>query len=308
MQNLARFDIVTISLIVRCAQTGSLTRAAEDGHLAVAAASRRVRELEDALGSRLFERHSRGMLVTPTGRAVVRHGIALLQRVNQLDDELHDLRSGIASHLRLCASTGAIDQFLPRLLATHAQLHPEVRVELEEQVSAGVVRALHDGLADVGVFAEGPEMRGLDARLFRNDRLVLVMPLGHRLAGVKTPLRFADALDEDWISLTAGATLLRQQQEAAFSCHRPFKLRMQVRSFDAVCHLVASGLGIALLPKGAALPMLRSLKLTWRPLLDDWASRRLLVAMVAGTRDAAVKSFVDFLAPSSQTANAEPTE
>lgn len=303
MYNLARFDLVSIRLVVQCAETGSLTKAAQDANLALAAASRRLSDLEDVLGSRLFERHSRGMIVTPTGRVFVKHGIVLLQTMDQLASELDDLQRGVSVHLRLCASTAAIDQFLPILLATHGKAYPEIHIELEEQVSSGVVSALRQGQADVGVFVEGLDTRDLDTWLFRCDELVLVMPTGHRLAGVRTPLWFADALEEYWISLTAGASLLRQQQLAALASQRPFKLRMQVRSMDAACHLVASGLGVALLPKGAVLPMLRTLKLTWRPLVDEWAVRRLLVAVVAGNADAKVRAFVDFLTQSSHDAN-----
>ena len=80
---------------------------------------------------------------------------------------------------------------------------------------------------------------------------------------------------------------------------------MQVRSFDAVCHMVASGLGIALLPKGANLPFIKSRKLAWRPLADAWAQRSLLVATVAGQPDAGIQSLVDFLVQPSQ--NAKPS-
>ena len=99
------------------AQTGSLTGAAREAHLALAAASRRIRELEESLGSPLFERHARGLLPTAAGRVFVKHGLALLQSLEQMDAELADLRQGIARHIRLCASTAAINQFLPPLLA-----------------------------------------------------------------------------------------------------------------------------------------------------------------------------------------------
>jgi len=295
MYNLARFDLVSIRLIVRCAQTGSLTKAAQDAHLAVAAASRRLRDLEGVLGLRLFERHSRGLVVTPAGRVFVQHGVVLLQTMVTLASELDDLQRGVAVHLRLCASTAAIDQFLATLLAAHNEAYPGVQVELEEELSAGAVSAVRKGRADVGVFVEGPDAQDLDTRFFRRDELVLVMPAGHRLAAVRTPLRFIDALDENWISLTAGASMLRQQQLAALASHRPFKLRMQVRSFDVVCNLVASGLGVALLPKRAVLPILHPMRLTWRPLVDEWANRNLLVATAAGNTDANIRAFVDFL-------------
>lgn len=303
--NLARFDLVSIRLAVACAQTGSLTAAARDSHLALAAASRRLRELEVALGDPLFERHARGLAPTAAGRVFVKHGLTLLQTMEQLGTELTDLRRGIARHIRLCASSAAISQFLPPLLARYGELHPQVHVDLEEQVSEAVVSTLREGRADVAVFVEGPDTSGLESRLFRHDELVLVLPASHRLAGSKTPIAFADTLDEEWISLTAGAAMLQKQQQAALAANRPLKLRMQVRSFDAVCHMVASGLGIAVLPKGASLPILKTMKLSWRPLTDSWAQRRLLVATAAGEADAGITSLAAFLVEASQNAKAQ---
>jgi DNA-binding transcriptional LysR family regulator len=288
---------------VACAQTGSLTGAARASHLALAAASRRIRELEEAMGCILFERHARGLLPTAAGRVFVKHGLTLLQTLDQVGAELADLRQGIARHIRLCASTAAINQFL---LARYAELHPLLRVDLEEQVSEAVVNSLREGRADLGVFVEGPDIAGLSARVFRHDQLVLVLPRGHRLAGARTPLPFSEALDEDWIGLNPGAAMLQKQQQAALAAGKPLRLRMQVRSFDAVCHLVASGLGIAVLPAAAALPILRAVKLTSRPLADEWARRRLLVATVSGRDDAGVASLVNFMVEPSPTAKPRP--
>jgi DNA-binding transcriptional LysR family regulator len=178
MVNLARFDFVSVRLAVACAQTGSLTGAARASHLALAAASRRIRELEEAMGCILFERHARGLLPTAAGRVFVKHGLTLLQTLDQVGAELADLRQGIARHIRLCASTAAINQFLPPLLARYAELHPLLRVDLEEQVSEAVVNSLREGRADLGVFVEGPDIAGLSARVFRHDQLVLVLPRG----------------------------------------------------------------------------------------------------------------------------------
>lgn len=293
--NLARFDLVSIRLVVDCVQHGSLSAAAQASHLALAAASRRIREVEDAVREPLFERHGRGLRPTPAGRVFARHGLALLQSMEQMASELSDLRQGIARHVRLCANTAAINQFLPPLLAQYARQARQVRVELEEQLSTGVVAALREGRADVGVFADGPGTEGLACKLFRRDELVLVLPHGHRLVG-RGALAFADALDEDWITLSDGAALLLKQQQTALSCGRPLRIRMQVRSFDAVCHLVASGLGIAVLPKNAVRALMKPMKLHWRALSDGWALRDLLVATREGAVEPAVQELVCFLA------------
>lgn len=295
--NLSRFDLVSVRLVVACAQAGSMTSGARHCHLALPAASRRIRELEAAIGEPLFNRHSRGLAVTRAGGIFVRHGLALMQQLDTLAAELQDVRDGVARHIRLCSSTAAINQFLPPLLAAYAQRQSQVRVEVEEQASAQVIAALREGRADVSAFVEGPDTQGLDVCDFRKDELVLILPRGHPLAGRK-PIAFADTLDELWISLDAGAAMLLQQQAAAMAAGRTLKLRMQVRSFDAVAHMVASGLGIAALPKAAGLPIAHAMKLSWRPLADAWAVRQLKVA-VRKDADATITAFRDFLcAPS----------
>lgn len=301
--NLARFDFVSIRLAVLSAQTGSLTTAARQCNLVLPAASRRIKELETALGFQLFERHSRGLDVTAAGRVFMRRGLSLLQEMDALAAELHDLQHGVMRHIRLFAGTAAINQFLPPLLAQYEVMHSEVQVDLTEQVSEQVVLALRDGRADVGVFVQGPNTDGLDVVDFRRDELILIVPKNHRLAE-SSPIAFADTLDEAWISLNPGAALLQQQHSAALVAGRPLKLRMQVASLDAVAHMVAAGLGIGMLPKAAAMPIVREKKLSWRPLSDAWAQRRLLLGM-RKEADSVVQRFRDHLQQSSQNAKAD---
>jgi len=292
-QNLARFDFVSIRLAVACAESGSLTSAARQCNLVAPAASRRIRDLESVLGTPLFERHSRGLVPTAAGRVFVRHGLTLLQGMQELLTEFSDMREGTVRHIRLCASTASINQFLPHLLAEYSKACPQVQVDLEEQVSDRVVTTLREGRADIGVYVEGPDDEGLEVMDFRSDELVLILPAGHRLEGSE-PILFVDTLDEPWISLPAGAALLQRQQQAAHASGRNLKLRMQVRSFDAVGHVVASGLGIAVLPKDSALHMVDALGLTWRPMADAWVHRKLKVS-VRPHSDPAVIALRDFL-------------
>ena len=298
--NLSRFDFTSIRLAVLCAQTENLTTAARECHLVLPAASRRIRELETAIGSQLFERHSRGLKVTPAGRVFTRRGLALLQELEATFKELNDLKLGVLRHIQLFAGSAAIGQFLPPLIAKYSQTFPEVQVDLEEQVSGQVVLALREGRADIGVFVEGANAEGLETHIFKADELVLIFPKGHRLAG-KLPISFADTLEEQWISLNPGAAMLQQQMSAASAAGKQLKLRMQVNSFDAVTHMVASGLGVALMPKALALPVLKSAELGWRPLQDPWAHRKLMVG-IRKDADLEVRALRDFLVLPSQNA------
>lgn len=300
--NLARFDFISIKLAVVCAQLGSLTAAARECNLVLPAASRRIHDLEKTIGAAMFHRHSRGLEPTDIGRAFVKHGLELLQGLDKLVQDIDNVKEGVSRQVRLTSSTAAINQFLPPLLAEYSELHPEIQVALDEQVSDLAVSSLREGRSDVAAYVEGPFDDDLDTRSFRKDLLVLIFPQGHRLTG-KSPIGFAETLDENWISLNAGAALLMRQQQTALEAGRPFKLRMQVRSFDAVAHMVASGLGIAALPKAAALPIIKAMKLSWRPLRDDWAQRQLKIA-IRRDADSSVRAIRDFLCTPSQNAKA----
>ncbi len=295
--NLARLDLTSLRLALACARTGSLTAAALELHLAPAAASRRLKELEATLGSTLFERHARGLRVTAAGEVLVRHGLALLQHLERLSHEVTDLREGHTRHVRLCTSTAALNQFLPPLLAGFGQLHPDIRVDLEEQVTTSVVSALREGRCDLGIFVEGPSTDDLMPQVFAHDELVLVLPRAHALARQSKPIAFDAALDQDLIGMNEGAALLQSLQWAAEQRGLPLRLRMQVRSFDAVCHLVAAGLGISVLPRAAVEPLAQAMGLTCRALTDNWARRRLLLAAGAGRQeDEAVRVLMAYLA------------
>lgn len=307
--NLARFDLVSIRLVVLAAHGGSLTAAAAQSHLALAAASRRLRELEAALGTPLFERHARGLRATAAGEAVVKQGLAMLQAMDSLAEELANLRDGVAQHVRLAAGTAAVSQFLPPLLARYATLQPALRVDLQEQVSEVVVQQLREARVDLGIFVDGAvapaALAGLPTRLFRQDELVLLLPQRHPLARGRGALAFADLLGEPWIGLNTGAAVLRAQQQAALAAGRPLRLRMQVRSFDATCHMVASGLGLALLPRAASAPLVQALGLRMRTLAEPWARRRLLLATALDPAPAPVAQLADFLCQPEPSQNAK---
>jgi DNA-binding transcriptional LysR family regulator len=296
--NLARFDLVSIRLVALCASTGSLSAATAQMNLALAAGSRRLGEIETAVGVPLFERTSRGLITTAGGGIFVKHALALLRTVDSLGDEMDDFRNGVKSHVSFHASTAAINQFLPELLQSFSTHFPEIKIDLFEQPSYSVVSALRDRRCDVGVFVEGPNIGGLTVAHFCSDELCLVLPRQHPMALERKAIRFAQTLHENYVGLSSGAAVLQSQQSAAIAEGKVLKLRMQVQSFDGVCHLVASGLGIAVLPINAIGALARSLNLSTRKLADDWAKRNLYVARREDSVDQSAIALMDFMSRS----------
>ena len=279
--NLHRLDLVSLSLFTLVARSGSISKGAELALLAVGAASKRISDLEAAVGTILLERHSRGVTLTVAGQALQRHAQRILGDVDQLAADLSDYASGLVGVVRLWANTSAVTQFLPLDISAFAHANPGIRIELEEEDSSEVVLAVMDGRADFGIFADRTPAFGLQIMNYRQDRLVLVVPRGHALAR-RRAVRFEEAVEFDFVCLSKGTSLAKRLLFETEALGRRLKMRIQVRSFDAMCQMVAAGMGVAILPGEAIQPHVRSMNLRQIALEDAWASRRLLI----GLRDA----------------------
>jgi DNA-binding transcriptional LysR family regulator len=306
-----RFDLVTLNLVLAIAETRSITRGAEHEHLALAAASKRLSDLETRLGVQLFERRARGVEPTAAGHALVGHIRRLHASLHAMEGEVAEYSRGIRGHLRIVANASAIAECLPPDLAAFSRAHPDIRITLEDQTSAELQRSVAEGRADVGIFVPPLLESRLQTWHYREGTLVLITPQGHALAdrAVGSPVRFADLLDFDFVGQHTGAALQQMLLAHATEQGRPLRTRMQVRGFDAIAQLVEAGLGVALMPSAVAERLARLFRLTLIALDEPWAQREYLV----GVREqevlpAVVRRFVDFLCPPNPETTTATTE
>jgi DNA-binding transcriptional LysR family regulator len=279
--NPGRIDFVTLRLFCAVARSGSITRGAETCHLALSAASRRLSDFEAAAGSRLLDRSAQGVSLTAAGHVAMQHAMRLFHGFERFSSELTEYSSGQRGQVRLWANMSALTEFLPAALASFMEAHPDIRVEVEEQLSGDIVRALVDGVADIGVFADNMPGYGLDATPFQTDELVVLCAKSHPLGRARRT-GFRDCLQYHFVGLNRGSSLLELTSRAAERAGLPMRLRVQVRSFDAMCHMIASDLGIGVVPLSACRPQVIALGLKVVRLDDPWAVRQLLLAPKAG--------------------------
>jgi DNA-binding transcriptional LysR family regulator len=279
--NPARIDFVTLKLFCAVAQTGSITKGASECSLALSAASRRISELEETVGISLLDRSARGVSLTQAGHAVMQHALRLFQGFEQFSNELGEYSKGVKGHARLWANMSALTEFLPSALALFLKENPEIQIEVEEQISGDIVRALLDGIADIGVFAEGSPTAGLETQIIGNDELVIACSKSHPLSKKKN-ITFEECLDYDFVGLNRGSSLLELTSRSAEKLGRQMRLRIQVRSYDAMCQMIAVNLGIGVLPLQACLAQIQAMNLEVVKLKDVWAQRKLLLAIKIG--------------------------
>lgn len=291
-----RLDLTSLQLFTAACELGSIGRAAEHEFIATSAASKRIADLELAVGTPLFYRRARGVEPTPAGQTLLHHARAVQFGLERMQAELSEFAQGVRGHVRVHANISAIVQFLPEDLAGFARAHPEVKLDLNEALSADVVRAVREGDCDLGVCHVPGEAADLAARPYRQDRLVLVVPQGHALAGLDA-VAFEDTLDFDHVGLHGNSSIYLAMSRAAHQAGRAVRLRMQVTGLDAMCRMIDSGFGLGLMPD-RAFALLRHIgALNAVPLTDVWALRDLhMVARDFATLPVTARLLADHLA------------
>ena len=273
-----RFDLTDLTLFVHVIEAGSITQGAGRMHLAVAAASTRIRNMEATLGTPLLHRERQGVHPTEAGRTLLHHAQLLLQQAERMRGDLAEYAEGLRGQIRLMSNTNALTEFLPEPLSAFLAAHPQVNIDLEERLSDEIVGAVADGTADIGIVAGTVEMTGLEVLPFRIDRFVLVVATNHPLSTAKR-LAFSEVLDFDFVGLDRASALQRFLSEKAERIGRRLRLRVQLRSFDAVCRLVECNVGIGVVPATTAERQSKTMSIHRMELTDEWAVRRLTICV-----------------------------
>ena len=268
-------DLASLRLFVRAAELGSLSKAAEQSNLALAAVSRRISLLEAHYGVDLLVRTGRGVRPTAAGRALLDRARDILQQVGLAHADLSDFAKGMRGTVNLLASTSAITQNLPEDLASFAALCPDLRVDVREAYTSEIVSAVRDGLTDVGVVIGGPNVVDLATLPYRRDRLVVVAPSA--FAPGMEHVRLLDLIEHDFVAMEDSTATNKLLAAAAAEAGAALRLRVKVGSFDAVCRMVQAGFGLGVLPHMAAQSFEATMGLRLIELDDHWAERQMWI-------------------------------
>jgi len=269
-----RFDLVDLRLFIAVVEAGSISRGAQAAHLALASASARISGMEAVLGVPLLERRRRGVTPTPAGRSLLHHARTVTRQIEQMRGDLRAFGQGLKGEIRMMSNTAALVTLLPAALRVFLADHPDVDIDVGEETSGEIVRAVLERRAEFGIIADSVETGGLETIALGLDRLAVLMPVEHPLAQEEA-VAFDALLDEPFVGLSAGA-LHNHLIERAERLGRRLNYRVRLRSFDAVARLVEAGIGIGIIPLAAA-TLFRTDRLAIVGLADQWARRRLML-------------------------------
>lgn len=277
-----RFDLTDMQLFLHVVEAGSITAGAERTHIALASASERVRGMEETLGMPLLVRGRRGVHPTPVGQTLAHHARLVLQQMERMRGELGEYTHGMKGHIRLLCNTAALSEFLPEALGAFMAQHPNVDIDLEERLSYDIVKAVREGLADIGIVSDSVDLSELETFPFRLDRLVVVAAPEHakRIAAHrKRGVAFSKLLDFDFIGLAGDSALQRYLSLHATRAGKSLRVRVRLRSFDAICRMVENGVGISVIPEAAAGRCEQTMAIRRISLTDPWSVRQLTICV-----------------------------
>jgi DNA-binding transcriptional LysR family regulator len=237
---------VGLRTVREVARHGSFSAAAQALGYTQSAVSRQVALTERAAGRALFERHARGVELSPAGEVVLRHAAAALAALEAARLDLEDLARSRPRRLHVGAFSTAMAALVPGALGILRERQPGLRVVLREGTSTRLAERVAAGRLDLAVIAlASSPPQGVTLAPLLDDRLHVALPRAHRLAG-RSHVDPDELRDEPWI---AGSTEPDSMLLGAWTSGswRP-RVAFEVRDWTAKIGLVAAGLGITVVP------------------------------------------------------------
>ncbi|CAM3692420.1 LysR family transcriptional regulator [Bordetella sputigena] len=298
-------DPTSLRLFISVIEEKTIAAAAEREHIAAAAVSKRMSELEEQLKSQLLVRTNKGIQPTNAGMALASMARRALRELDDIAVSMREYASGARGFIRVFANISALTQFLPGDIQSFAAAYPNIQLQLEEKISPAILKAVQENAADVGIFSGMPPGRDVEVLPYRRDTLAMIAPAGHPLLS-KRDFRFADALEHDFVGLHTGSAINQIVANAADRLELPLRVKVQVTGFDTLCFMVNAGLGLGVLPLDIATLYARIFDIGILRIEEPWARRELQICVRAfQALPTAAKLFVEHLTGKGRSAAAD---
>lgn len=250
-------EVRHLRLVSEVASLGSVTRAAERLHLTQSAISHQLRDIESRLGTALFYRMGKRMVVTPAGERVLRSATSILDDLRRAEEDIRQIAREGSGILRLCTQCNTGYHWLPPLLKTFNARHPRIEVQINVDATTRPVEALLEGKLDLALVTSEVDDRNVVVRPLFHDEMVLVVNPDHRLAGRKQVA--ATELASEHLLLYSSSrhdsfAFRRVLDPAGVEPARVSHLMLT----EAILEMVKANLGVTIIAKWSVLPAITS--------------------------------------------------
>ncbi len=229
----------------------SFTKAAESLHMTQPAVTFQVRQLEEYFNTRLFDRTHNRISLTEAGERVYGYADKIFALYAEMENSVRDLTGEVSGVLLLGASTTIAEYMLPALLGDFKAKYPEVSIRLQVANTDGIVSMVENNTIDLGVVEAPVSNKNLVVENCRMDRMVLIVPPGHKLAKKKS-VPITELLKHPYICREEGSGTREVMLEAmnmAGATPQDLNIVMELGSPEAVKGAVEAGMGLSILSR-----------------------------------------------------------
>jgi DNA-binding transcriptional LysR family regulator len=263
----SRMELRHLRYFVAVAEEQNVTRAAARLHVSQPPLSRQIRELEDELGVKLFERTAKSIEITPAGEVFLVEARAVLQRVNQAIQTLKAVSGRKISEIHVGYAPSLTVEILPRALRGFETAEPGVRAHLHDLSTDEMLERLHDRELDVALMIRPAEkrMRGLVFEKLEEYRVAVALYPGHLLAS-REKIGLMDILNDRLIGYER-TDYPEYHEQIGGLCRKIGRIPKFSEEHESVTSLIAAveaGRGVALVPE--VLACMTGPRLVVRPL------------------------------------------
>ncbi|WP_067435508.1 LysR family transcriptional regulator [Nocardioides jensenii] len=269
-------ELETIRAFLAVADGSTVTETAEQLHRTQPAVSRALARLEREVGTPLLQRVGRGLTLTPAGRELAGHARDTLDAYERGVRSVQDITAPEGGFVPLAFLHTLGTWLVPELIRAFRAERPSVRFDLRQHGDAGLIDDLLNGVVDLAVTGDRPQLKQIESRRLFLEPLRLVVPPDHRLASRRTA-RLGDVAREQFIVLKPGFSLRSVTEDLCDRVGFTPQIGFEGEEVETLRGLVSAGLGVALLPepRSGATPIAPSLRIT-----DVRASREIGLAWI----------------------------
>lgn len=262
---------------VAVAQMRNFRRAAEKCFVTQPALSLAIQKLEDELGVKLFERSRTEVTLTPIGARIVEQAQRVLEEAARVPEIAKQGRDQLAGALKLGVIFTVAPYLLPELIPVLHRKAPHMPLEVEENLTANLDVLLRNGRIDVAILALPFAVPGINILPLYDEPFTVVVPKEHAWAK-RSVIRAEELASEKVLMLASGHCFSNQVLEACPELHQEGREVRQGNSLETIRNMVASGMGITVLPASAEAPRYRSPLLKVIPFKSPAPTRRIALA------------------------------
>jgi LysR family transcriptional regulator, regulator for metE and metH len=289
-------EVRHLRLVAEIAALGTMTRAATQLHLTQSALSHQLRDIEDRLGTPLFLRVGKRLVLTPAGDRVLQSAERVIEELARVEDDVQRLAANRDGVIRVCTQCNTGYHWLPPLLREFHAAHPGVDVRIAVEATMQPLQRLLEGRLDVAIMTEPVHDPRVRRRVLFEDEIVALVAPSHRLAR----RRFIEVRDlaPEHLLVYAGS------RDDSFTVRRilepagvvPAKLSF-VQLTEAIVEMARAGIGVGMIPRWSVEPLvaagqLRGLRVTAAGVYREWAA----MTLAASEEPRYLTDFLDLLA------------